>query len=376
MKIILKLIFNMFLFFLTISCVEEYRNSPTLNTEVLVIEGLITNQLEADTIEVNFSKGTGVNAEITPVKDCKLRIITNEGMSYELIEVTTGRYITPSNLKGKIGDFYQLKITTPNGNNYESTIEKMTSVAPILKVYDEFDTKAILNSTGKTYRPANKVYINLQDPVSETNFYFWRYRFYEKLLICKTCNSSTLLSDGITCTRPDPNSLNPPPPFYDYLCEGNCWDINYDRVVNVFSDVNTNGKFMNNVLIAKIPFYSYSDGAMVEIKQYSISSEGYRFYNLLDLQGQKTGSLTDTPPAAIVGNIRNINNPEEAIVGFFGASAVSKIRYYVDRSKNTGLTEEYLGRFPIFPSFSGAVYPAKCVESRTRTKIKPEGWPK
>jgi hypothetical protein len=128
-------------------------------------------------------------------------------------------------------------------------------------------------------------------------------------------------------------------------------------------------------LIAQIPFFSYTNGVVVEIKQYNLSTEGYRFYKLLDLQGQKTGSLTDAPPSAIVGNIRNINNSNEVVVGFFGASEVSIYHYYVDRSKNTGNAEVYLGR-EIYAEQGLKVSLAKCVESRLRTKIKPVGWPK
>jgi hypothetical protein len=365
------------LFFFTTSCVEEYQNSLNLKAEVLVVEGLITNQLEADTIEVSYSKGTGQNAEITPVIGCKVQVITDGGLMYDLKETAEGKYYTPKNLRGQTGKSYQLKLTTPLGEVYQSKVEKMLKVPPIQKIYDVFDPKAILNATGTKYRAANNVYLNVQDPAGENNNYLWRYRWFERLSICKTCPHGFLYPDGLTCFREDPNAIipNPLPPFLDYYCDGNCWDINYGISVNIFSDIYTNGQAINGQLIAQIPFFSYSDGAVLEIKQYNLSNEGYRFYKLLDLQGQKTGSLTDTPPSAIVGNVRNINNSKEVVVGFFGASEVSKFNYYIDRSKNSGLAELYLGREEN-PDLGMNVPLAKCVESRIRTKIKPIGWPK
>jgi Domain of unknown function (DUF4249) len=360
------------------SCVEEYNTTPNLKAEVLIVDGLITNQLKADTIEINYSKAIGADIEISPVIGCKIQVIVDGGLAYDLKEATEGKYYTPKNFRGQTGKGYQLKLTTPNGEVYESTVEKMHKVPPIQQVYDVFDPKAILNVTTSKYRAANNVYLNVQDPASENNNYFWRYRFFEKLEVCKTCEHGYLYPDGLTCFREDPNIFvpNPLPPFYDYFCDGNCWDIIYGKTVNIFSDVNTNGQVIKGQLIAQIPFFSYTNGVVVEIKQYNLSTEGYRFYKLLDLQGQKTGSLTDAPPSAIVGNIRNVNNSNEVVVGFFGASEVSIYNYYVDRSKNTGNAEFYLGREQ-FPEVGKTDIPfAKCIESRTRTKIKPLGWPK
>jgi Domain of unknown function (DUF4249) len=361
--------FHLFLILLLSSCVEEYSNDPTLKSEVLIVDGLITNQLEADTIEVSYSKGRGVSAEITPLKNCRLNVITEDGKVYDLKEDLQGKYYTPSNLIRQIGKSYQLKMSLPNGESYESNFEKMAPVPPISKVYDTFDPKAILKTDGKSYRKGNKVYINIQDPSEETNNYLFRYKYYEQISICKSCGRSTLLADGVTCL---PKYL-PKYPLYDYECDGYCWDIIYENSINIFSDVYTNGKAINGQLVATIPWVNYT-GALIEIKQYSISTEGYRFYNLLALQGNKTGSLTDPPPSPIVGNIRNINNPQEAVVGFFGASSVSSIRYNVDRKANIGSAEEYIGHFIVLEDEGSPRYQAKCIESKTRTKIKPTGW--
>jgi hypothetical protein len=133
--------FCLFLILLLSSCVEEYTNNPTLSSEILIVDGLITNQLEADTVEVSYSQGKGVSAEITPLKNCKLTVTTDNGKDFELKEDLPGKYYTPQNLVKQIGKSYRLKLTVPNGGIYESTFEKMSSVPPILKVYDTFDPK-------------------------------------------------------------------------------------------------------------------------------------------------------------------------------------------------------------------------------------------
>jgi hypothetical protein len=374
-----KTIFFLPIFLLSMinsACIEKYDTYPTLTAEILLIEGLITNQLEADTVVVSYSKGKGTNIEIIPVKNCKLSIITEDGINYNLVEGLDGKYYTPTNLVKQIGKSYKLKMSIPNGDNFESNFEKMTEV-PSAKAYDVFDEKAILNSKGNTFRKGNKVYIDFQDSANETNQYLFKYKYYEQIEICKTCfNDKILLEDGLTCVHvvlvPYQYIL-----MLDYKCRGNCWDIYYDSSINIFSDVYTNGKIVKGLFIGTIPYVNYA-GALIEIKQYSLSSEVYRFYNSLSLQGQKTGSLTDTPASPIVGNIRNIDNPQKTVSGYFGASAVKYIRYFVDRKKNFGLAEEYLGYSPTIenlPELKRIPPKALCIESGTRTKIKPTGWP-
>jgi hypothetical protein len=378
-----KTIFYWSIFLLTImntSCIEKYDTDPTLTAKILLVEGFITDQVQADTIEVSYSIGKETNIEIVPIKNCNLSIITDDGMSYKLKEDLDGKYYTPSNLVKQIGKSYKLKMSIPNGDNYESTFEKMSEV-PTAKAYDVFDEKAILSSDGNTFRKGNKVYIDFQDSPNETNQYLFKYKYYEQIAICKTCYMTKILTDnGLTCVPvvPDPYQYLPQ---FDYKCKGNCWDIYYNTNINIFSDVYTNGKLVKGLFIGSIPYVNYT-GALMELKLYSLSTEVYRFYNLLSLQSQKTGSLTDTPASPIVGNIRNIDNPKNPVTGFFGASSVKFIRYFVDRKKNIGIAEEYLGYVPIpenlpklKPELAKRVPPfALCLESSTRTKIKPIGW--
>jgi hypothetical protein len=359
--------------FMNTSCVEKYDKDPTLTAEILLVEGLITNQLEADTVEVSYSLGKGISIEIVPVKNCKLSIISDDGRSYNLDEDLAGKYYTPPNMIKQIGKSYKLKIVIPNGDTYESNFEKM-SPPPTTKVSDTFDEKAILNPTQNLYKPGNKVYVEFQDSPDEVNQYLFKYKYYEQITFCKTCYGKILSDDKISCVELVPNRYIP---NFDYECNGNCYDILYNNSFNIYSDAYSNGKAIKGLFIGTIPYVNFT-GALIEIKQYSISTEVYRFYNLLSLQGQKTGSLTDTPPFPIVGNIRDINNPQKAIAGYFGAAGVNSTRYFVDRKNNTGIPEQYLGHFPILENITELRrprYQALCIESKTRTKIKPTGWP-
>jgi hypothetical protein len=71
---------------------------------------------------------------------------------------------------------------------------------------------------------------------------------------------------------------------------------------------------------------------LVNLEQISVSLEVYKFYQLVRQLTQGTGGLADTPPSAIVGNIQNVSNPDEKVVGYFGVANVQKYSFWIDRS--------------------------------------------
>ncbi len=125
-------------------------------------------------------------------------------------------------------------------------------------------------------------------------------------------------------------------------------------------------------LAAEIPYYQ-TNGALIEIKQQRISYDSYQFLKLLKNQVQNTGTLVDTPPEALVVNIRNLTNPDEKVAGAFMVASVSSVKYWISREDANGKASPIglLGRKPL-TSPAGVLMP--CIASRTRTPIKPNGW--
>ena len=112
----------------------------------------------------------------------------------------------------------------------------------------------------------------------------------------------------------------------------------------------------------------------MEVRQYSLTKEAWRFYSLLGQASQSTGTLTDTPPATPNGNVTS--DSQEIITGYFGASAVSRMRFWLDRQGNTGqplgLFYGLNNRMPVVSTSLANVGP--CTPSDHRTPVKPDGW--
>jgi Domain of unknown function (DUF4249) len=353
-----------------ISCVDPYDATFNYDANLLVIDGQITDLPESDTIRLAFSESSRNFTAARGIEGAQVSVQLGSGQRVNLLAGRDGAYYTPPSLRGRVGESYQLFVTLPNGKQYTSTAQRMTAVAPIRRVYDTFEPRGILSADGRTTIPANFVYLDYDDPASERNFYLWRYVHYERQFICLTCNEGRLdRTDGV-CVR------FPGLPNWDYECSSACWDLFYSSDINIFSDANSNGTQNRGKLIAKVPFYSNDEGALVDIQQMSISSDAYRFYRILESQVENTGGLTDTPPAPIIGNIQNVNNSAEAVVGFFMANSVSRVRYFVNRNNAGGVSPiQILGRRAnLEPNFMFRPPRARCTFSINRTPIQPAGW--
>jgi Domain of unknown function (DUF4249) len=356
----------------TIACINMIDVKYDFKADLLTVDGFVTDQ-SAIEVSIQYSRSSGRSTYSDPVRGCVVEILIN-GQSTKLTEFSSGVYIDPNRRKGVPGQTYQLKFTTPKGVKYESSIEKLTAVPPIDKVYHVFNQKGQLDNTGqRVMHSTTDVSIDFQDPVADQNYYLWKTVLWERQEICETCTGGTY-QVGRGCVQPRVMP-NPPPPDYDYQCEGRCWDIVYNNEVNLLSDVLINGKKTIGRLIQKVPYYRTS-GGLIEIQQYSITPIAYRYYDLLRQQSQTTGTLTDTPPAPLVGNIRNLDDPSEAVVGFFAAAGLIKLRYWIPRGSDPSAIQVLLlGHEPNFEPTTLTRPPlAPCINGLLRTPFKPEGW--
>ncbi|HLL97180.1 MAG TPA: DUF4249 family protein [Spirosoma sp.] len=123
---------------------------------------------------------------------------------------------------------------------------------------------------------------------------------------------------------------------FDYACRTKCWAILSSYTLDVFDDQFTNGGLIAKRKVGAIPFYQHSP-CLVELRQGSLTKDAFRYYKLFQDQTQNTGGLADTPPTALIGNVHNVANPGEAVIGYFTASGISVIHHYVNRQDAVGL---------------------------------------
>jgi hypothetical protein len=358
------------------ACIDPYDASFGQDNRVLVVEGLFTNDLQnPDTIKIQYSYYATESVVKRPIAGIQASIVSSAGQETKLNSVgTEGGFLPPASFRISPAEKYTLKFSLSDGNNYESTPQQMLPTPAIDKVYDVFNTKSRLSSDGKTQLASNEIYLDFQDIPNQKNNYLWRYTHYERLVHCITCEANALyVAASQSCVKNAQAFIRNPP--YDYQCNGNCYSILKNNNVNILSDISSDGRLIKGKLIGKIPVYSLS-GCLVVIDQMSVSSEIFDFNRVLESQSTATGGLADTPNAAIVGNIRNLTNSTERIVGYFGLADIKKKRYWVSRTTAILPLENLIGHTPLEEPPAGPKFipQAPCKKSAIRTNVTPEGW--
>ena len=69
------------------------------------------------------------------------------------------------------------------------------------------------------------------------------------------------------------------------------------------------------------------------VKQYSITQNAYSYWKNMEAQISEVNFLFSTQPYDIIGNIKNVNNDEEIVYGYFTVASVSEKRIFVNRPR-------------------------------------------
>ena len=130
------------------SCISQFIPKTSEDKELLVVEGLITDNTDINTIKLSRSLPLGTKVTLNPVSGYLVTISDDLGNTYSLTETTPGTYVTnPSEFRGMVGRSYTLHINPNSPNNshfYESYPVEMKPVPPIDSLYYE---KVIIEPT-------------------------------------------------------------------------------------------------------------------------------------------------------------------------------------------------------------------------------------
>lgn len=368
-----------FLIFISFfACVSPYELDFTSQKDILFVEADLNDFDEEQfiSLKINSVNISGIN--YTSIENAIVEVIENKGTIIKCIYRTDGKYYLPSNFKAKLNTPYQLKFILNGGDIYESKVEIATEVPEIKQVTSFFKPKGILFMNKKI--DGHEIYLDTFDNPGVDNYYFWAWRHFESQSYCRSCDG------GLYYTTPSPEgrcvddaNLKRRGVVYDYTCRSVCWDVSYSDNLNIMSDAFSNGKIIEKRLVAKIPFYQFK-GSLIEVQQNSISKAAYNYFKLVIDQTQNSGSLADTPPAGLIGNVTNLKDPSQAIGGYFMVSSKKIKRFWIKRDEKDPTIKVFgtlNGRIANpEPSGNDITRPpqAPCLENKLRTAKRPFGW--
>jgi hypothetical protein len=346
------------------ACVDPIDQTLRATNNLLVVDGTITNLAEPQTIKLNRSLADPKTGRFStlPVIKAKVEIVVDSSRIIVCHETIDGTYQLPSDFKGEVGHAYQLRFTLSDETSYVSDHQIMQPVPPITKVSAKFNPLSLPANQLNGYRVGHDIMLETQDPANQHNYYRWEWKLYEQQYWCRSCTQGVYsiykVLTGVykdrdyfvtgnelyeDCFAPPAGMERYDAPevpknywIYDYACRSACWHIFYSYNILTFDDQFSNGGLIHQGSIGQIPFYDYQPG-LVDVRQLSLTADAYRYYKLFQDQTEKTGGLADTPPSALGGNVHQVANANSLVVGYFTASAVSVVHYWLDRKDYQGI---------------------------------------
>lgn len=323
-------------FFALQSCIYDFKPDTLSYENKLVVYGRVTN--EDKPVEVILSRTADINSKKSlPEKEANVELMDGFGNSVTLVEVSEGTYSTIDNFQGVVGEEYKIMIQTQDNNHYESEYEVLTEPVEISNV--DFEFKDIETADIDDPLRGCQFYVDL-NAQNKSRKYF-RYEMDETWKIVMPYVVSAYW-DGTEFL----------PAHFEQIC------YKHDDLTE-FYVINTTEFGANQIKKFPITFVSNESSKLryvysLNVKQYTMTEKTYFFWkSQYDNLGDN--SIYYKQPYQVVGNIKNIDNPEETVLGIFEASSVSNKRIFVKYNQITG--QDYTTcelRYP--PSWSEDLY--------------------
>jgi hypothetical protein len=374
------------------ACKEKFISpvvSPT--TGYLVVEGVVNSGQGATTIKLSRTSALD-NPQVQYENDADVRLEGNDNSVFPLIGRGLGQYKADS-LALKSTVKYKLTIRTSNGSAYASDFVATKNNPPIDSANWVYNTEGV------------QFYINTHDDQNKTRYYLWDYEEtweYHGAFKSYVKYDTIALSTGQKGYKAVYRNLNDPS-FFDST-QYFCWQTFKSNTILLGSTIKLN-KDVVNLPLSFVPKTSVKMSVLYSIlvKQYSLTPEAYAFLEIMKKNTEQTGSIFDAQPSALKGNIYNVKNLDEPVIGYLIICPIQEKRVFI---KNEALVrwgyspgcveQEFVNvsdtikcrafdlvptravpspaPFPIIPSFYAARY--DCMNCKLNgTNEKPTFWP-
>jgi hypothetical protein len=300
------------------NCITQFIPETNENQELLVVEGLLTDRPEVNSVKISKSLPLGKKSKAVPVKGCIVSITDDSGNNYKLREKEPGTYITDTaGFRGIAGRRYTLNIVTTGASTkfhtYKSLPMELKPVPPIDSVYYEKVVIRERDNNGPKMEGCN-IFLDSYDRDHQCRYYRWDFtETWEFILPYDVVNKRCWISENSGSILIKNTSI-----------------LSEDRI----------SKYRINSVSNKTDRLRIKYSILVN--QYSLNEEEYTFWEKMSNITENVGSLYDITPSSIPSNIYCVEDQSEKVLGYFSVSAKSSKRIFI-KDSFAGLIDLYSG---------------------------------
>lgn len=331
----------------TCSCIDQLDFWQETQEGQLIIYGLFTDQ--DDKHFVNISTSAPLAFRPKGVSNATVYLLTDGEEKKSYLNKGDGVYELEG-VKSVEGKSYALEVNL-NGITYRSPFQQMPeaigkdslSYEVAYEPFASFQDEHVFKVFTKSDLPDTKDQLFIRWIVEETHY--WQLLWV-------------------------PPGVPPPPPCFIF-------DVMDPSRVNLFDGTVTSSRQTEKLLAIRKIDDAFLFPYFVTVKQLSINRQAYEYWQKINTVINNQGSLFDIPPAPVVGNIMNTENPNELVLGFFEVAKSSVSRFYVTSEISPIYLQPICNFIPGKPTNQ---YSGECLscEGRARgrdwTSTKPDWW--
>lgn len=304
MKIKILLIIT-FLLLIIGACITKFIPEIRDEQNLLVIDGMITDQAREYTIKLSLSMPIGKTSGAMPVDGASVNVTDDIGNVYTMFSKGDGLYSSNNLFRGVVGRKYALRIQASldgvNYHSFESPPVELKAVPPIDTLYHEKVTIAVNHQFPNLSPEGCQIYLDTHDNGQDCKYYRWGYKETWEFHLPWTT----------------PNNI--------------CWITQNSSAINI---KNTSELTENRIIKYPLNFISNnSDRLAVKysmlVSQYSISQDEYIYWEKLKHVSENVGGLYDMIPASIIGNVICTDDKSLSVLGYFSVSGETSKRVFV-----------------------------------------------
>ncbi|MBX2967625.1 MAG: DUF4249 domain-containing protein [Cyclobacteriaceae bacterium] len=324
---------TLFYSFILVGCIDPYK--PKMIEEdinALVVDGFVNTT--TNTVNVSLSRTLPLMEDYAyePVTNADVNIEGEDGSSFLLYNNGDGKYsLDELSLNESVK--YRLYVNR-SGSEYRSEFITLKP-SPSL---DEITWEISPDNDGI------QIYVDAHDPTSKTRYYQWV--FTETWEYATEFISSFILENGELRIRNDNEFTNI------------CWatDLSDKILINQTTH-------LTNDVVHKFPIQFISRnsvkiarGYSILVQQRALDENAYNYLQQLQRTTEVMGGLFDPMPSQVTGNMYNVNDGSEPVIGYFRGGAVQEKRLFITRA-------ELAHAFPPYQTFSCSVDTVFSVEA-------------
>jgi len=292
-----------------VSCRQRY-DPPVISSgnTFLVVEANLNPQ-GLTSILLTRSGPLDRGSAIKPESNAQVTVEGKDNSIRPLSGIGNGRY-NNANLGLTIGTEYRLHIKTVDGKEYMSDYVKARKTP-------------VIDSIGYEIEPGGlRVQAHAHDVTKQTRYYRWDFDetweihspFPSNLIFDKTYLPYYIR----TRKFPDEDVAT-------------CWKYGTSSSI-----VLANSTRLQDDIIYKAPVQFISNGSeklavrySILLRQYALDREAYNFYELMKKNTEDIGNIFSPQPSEIRGNIKNVNDDKEYVLGYVTCSTVEDLRKFI-----------------------------------------------